>query len=93
MEEKKTAVPDARHQEPPRAEWDSVGFSPAEYNQIILFRDERMFLEALTANQNMEAIFGNLEFHKDSFPGVYVAGVKANSPKDRPADNPSATQI
>ena len=57
---------------------DSFGFAGSEYNQVIVFRNEEAFLEVLAANPHMEAIIGAGPDSKRDFPGVYIAGVKAN---------------
>ena len=57
---------------------DSFGFAGRKYNQLIVFRNEEAFLEVLAANPHMEAIIGASPDSKRDFPGVYIAGVKAN---------------
>lgn len=47
----------------------SFGFSPAGYNQIVIFTDEGDFKKAVSANLGMAVII------QDSRHGVYVAGV------------------
>ena len=47
----------------------SFGFSPAGYNQIIIFTDEEDFQKSVSANPGMAVII------QDDRHGVYVAGV------------------
>lgn len=47
----------------------SFGFSPAGYNQIVIFTDEGDFKKAVSANLGMAVII------QDSRQGAYVAGV------------------
>ena len=57
---------------------DSYGFAGSAYNQIIVFKDGDMFRQILDANPNMVAIVGASEETIRNFPGVYIAGIKAN---------------
>lgn len=70
----------------------SFGFSTANYNQIIFFADEHDFQEIVAANQNMTAIIGADDHTKKEFPGVYVAGIMANSQMDKLEACPEATR-
>ena len=47
----------------------SFGFSPAGYNQIIIFTDEADFKKSVSANPGMAVII------QDNRHGIYVAGV------------------
>lgn len=70
----------------------SIGFSTYGYNQIVLFTNENDFKEIVAANPNMTAIIGADDYTRQNFPGVYVAGVTANSPGDIAEDDPAATR-
>lgn len=70
----------------------SFGFSPAGYNQIILFTEESDFQKIMAANPNMTAIMGADDHTKKDFPGLFVAGIKANSQMDKTGGRPSSTQ-
>lgn len=70
----------------------SIGFSTYEYNQVILFSNENDFKEIVAANSNMTAIIGADDYTRKNFPGVYVAGVMANSPRGIAEDDPAATR-
>ena len=60
----------------------SFGFPGVAYNQVIVFQSAEMLRVALEANPHMESIIGaGQEMDKD-FPGVYMAGIKANSQAD-----------
>lgn len=61
----------------------SFGFSPAGYNQIILFTDEGMFQTVMAANPHMTAIVGADDHTKKEFPGVFLAGVKTSPQTNR----------
>lgn len=56
----------------------AFGFSPAEYNQIIVFSSEKDFEEIVAANPHMTAIMGADDHTKKDFPGVYIVGIRAN---------------
>lgn len=71
---------------------DSYGFRGDAYNQVIVFRDEDFFNLVLAANPNMEAIIGKDEEVKKLFPGVYIAGIKASSQRDKQAAHHISTQ-
>ncbi len=62
---------------------ESYGFSPSGFNQIIVFRSEEDFKEALTFNHNMTAIMGDDKHTKEFYPGVFIAGVKASLPRGK----------
>lgn len=62
---------------------ESYGFSPSEFNQIIVFRCEEDFKEALAFNHNMTAIIGDDKHTKEFYPGVFIAGVKASLPRGK----------
>lgn len=66
----------------------SFGFSPAGYSQIILFTEESDFREIVAANPNMTAIMGADDHTKNEFPGLFVAGIKANSQMDKAEGHP-----
>ena len=60
----------------------SFGFCGWAYNQIIVFQSAETLQAVLDANPTMEPIIGaGQEMDKD-FPGVYMAGVKANLQTD-----------
>lgn len=71
---------------------DATGFSGAEYDQVIVFRDPKKFFETLDANPQMEAIIGADSGTKANFPNVYIAGVRANLHEERTAARRSAIQ-
>lgn len=56
----------------------AIGFATHGYGQIVVFANEGEFNEIVAANPNMTAIVGSDEHTKELFPGVFVAGVKAN---------------
>lgn len=58
---------------------DSYGFAGSAYNQIIVFKDGDAFRQILDANPNMVAIIGASEETIRNFPGVYIAGIKADA--------------
>lgn len=84
MQETKTA--------PHGAGSGSFGFSGMAYNQVIVFQKEELFQLTLEANPHMVAIIGMSVEDKERFPGVYIAGIKANSQMDKSGDHRSATQ-
>ena len=47
------------------------------YSKIILFRDERTFLDTLDANKHLKALYGTREYEKMLFHGVFVAAITA----------------
>ena len=51
----------------------SMGFSPAGFNQIVVFSDKNDFKDIVAANPAMTAII------KDSDHNIYIAGVKAGA--------------
>lgn len=55
---------------------DAYGFAGAGYNQIIVFRSGEAMNMAIAANPHMTAIMGGDGYTKESFPGVYIAGIK-----------------
>ena len=55
----------------------SYGFSPVGFNQIIVFSDEQAFKEIVAANPNMTAIMGADDHTRENYPGVFIAGVRA----------------
>lgn len=55
---------------------DAYGFAGAAYNQIIVFRSGEAMNMAIAANPHMTAIMGGDGYTKESFPGVYIAGIK-----------------
>lgn len=57
----------------------SYGFRPDRYNQIIVFDNEEDFNEIVAANPHMTAIMGADDHTRKNYPGVFIAGVKANS--------------
>lgn len=71
----------------------SFGFSPAGYNQIILFTDEGMFQTVMAANPYMKAIIGGDDHTKTMFPGVFLAGLKEETSlqRDKPEGHPFST--
>lgn len=84
MQETKTA--------PQGAESGSFGFSGMAYNQVIVFRNKADFELALRANPCMKPIIGTSADDAINFPGVYIAGIKANSRMDKSVDRLSATR-
>lgn len=56
----------------------AYGFSPNGYNQIIVFDNEEDFNEIVAASPNMTAIMGADDHTRKSYPGVFIAGVKAS---------------
>lgn len=70
----------------------SIGFLTYGYNQIVVFLDEKDFKEIVAVNPNMTAIIGADDYTKKVFPGLFVAGIKANPQRDILEDHPSATQ-
>lgn len=71
---------------------DSFGFSPHDYNQIIVFSSEDAMKAVVAANPNMTAIIGADDHTKMNFPGVFLAGVKAMAQTDKLVNRPAATQ-
>lgn len=73
---------------------DAYGFAGAAYNQIIVFRSGEAMNMAIAANPHMTAIMGGDGYTKESFPGVYIAGIKheANPHEDILADGQEAIQ-
>lgn len=71
---------------------DAIGFCGLEYEQVIVFRRAESFQQALEANPHMVPIVGALDAQQDTFPGVYIAGIKAREPSERSAGHPAATQ-
>ena len=61
----------------------SFGFSPAQYNQIVVFTDEEDFQKIVAANPDMTAIMGADDHTKRNFPGVFIAGIMANLHADK----------
>lgn len=53
---------------------DSLGLWVTEYKQIIIFRDEDLFLAVLEENPHMTALYGTKDHEKELFPGLYIAG-------------------
>ena len=51
----------------------SMGFSPAGFNQIVVFSDKNDFKDIVAANPAMTAI------SEDSDHNIYIAGVKAGA--------------
>ena len=51
----------------------SMGFSPAGFNQIVVFSDENDFKNIVAANPMMTAII------EDGDHNIYIAGVKAGA--------------
>ena len=74
---------------------DAYGFAGAGYNQIIVFRSGEAMNMAIAANPHMAAIMGGDGYTKESFPGVYIAGIKheANPRGGISEDGREATQI
>ena len=62
---------------------DAMGFRVNQYEQIIVFRDQSLFADCVEANGNMEAVVGADPYTQHNFPGIYIAGIKANSPSDK----------
>ena len=54
----------------------AIGFSTAEFNQIVVFSQKDDFEKIVAANPNMTAIIGADDYTRDALPGVFVAGVK-----------------
>lgn len=48
----------------------SIGFSPAGFNQIVVFTEKKDFKEIVAANPAMTAII------EDSDHNIYIAGIK-----------------
>ena len=61
----------------------SFGFSPCAYNQIVVFANGNEFEKIIAANPNMTAIIGADDYTRKNFPGVFIAGIKANSHTDK----------
>ena len=58
----------------------SFGFSPSGYNQIIIFlSDGKEFERVLKSNPNMVAILGNDDRTRKEYPGIFIAGIKAEA--------------
>lgn len=51
----------------------SIGFSPAGFNQIVVFTDRNDFKNIVASNPGMTAII------EDSDHNIYIAGVKAEA--------------
>lgn len=62
------------------------------FSQVIVFTSEGDFKEIIAANQHMTAIMGADDYTKRNFPGVFIAGIKANSQGDKEPGCPSSTQ-
>lgn len=73
---------------------DAYGFAGATYNQIIVFRSCEAMNMAIAANPHMTAIMGGDGYTRESFPGVYIAGIKceANPHGDISVDGQEAIQ-
>ena len=71
---------------------DGYSFPGEVYERVIVIRDEDVFFETLAANPNMKGIIGADEHTRESFPGVYIAGVMASSHRDYNADRSASTQ-
>lgn len=61
----------------------SFGFSPADYNQIIIFNDEDQFKKIVTANPNMAVIMEAHDHTTGDGSGVFIAGIKASLQPDK----------
>ena len=70
----------------------SFGFSGLAYNQVIVFQSAEMLQKVLESNPNMEPIIGTGQGMETDFPGVYIAGIRANLPMDNKADGRGAIQ-
>lgn len=57
----------------------SYGFSPDGYNQIIVFDREDDFQKIIAANPAMTAIMGADDYTRCEYPGVFIAGIKAEA--------------
>lgn len=57
---------------------DALGVQVGRYLQIIVFRNERDFLDALKENLHLEAVFGSKEHEKRLFPNLFIVGIKDN---------------
>lgn len=57
----------------------AVGFTGRAWNMILIFKAEDDFLSALEENSHVLPIFGHTAEDKDLIPGVFIAGIKANS--------------
>lgn len=53
----------------------SFGFSPAGFNQILVFNDREDFQKIMAANPHMTAIVGDSD-RTQFIPGVFIAGVR-----------------
>lgn len=53
----------------------SYGFRPDRYNQIIVFSCEQEFKDVVAANPHMTAIMGADDHTRETYPGVYIAGI------------------
>lgn len=73
-------------------EYDSIGIPFWEYSSMILFKDQEKFQLILKANPHMEAIVGGDSETQRNFPGVYLAGIRANSHGDKTAAHHTAIQ-
>ena len=56
----------------------AIGFSVAEFNQIVVFSQKDDFEKIVAANPNMTAIIGADDYTREALPGVYIAGIKAS---------------
>lgn len=61
----------------------SFGFSGSAYNQVIVFQEEEHFITALETNPLMEPIIGATPDDRTNYPGVFIAGIRANSQMDK----------
>lgn len=53
----------------------SFGFSPAGFNQILVFNSREDFQKIMAANPHMTAIMGYSD-QTQFIPGVFIAGVR-----------------
>ena len=58
---------------------DAYGFVGTAYNQIIVFRSSQAMNMAIAANPHMTAIMGGDDYTRESFPSVYIAGIKCDA--------------
>lgn len=57
---------------------NSVSVSVAGLDRIIAFETKELLTEALKANPHLVAVFGDTSQDDAAFPGLYIAGIKAN---------------
>lgn len=56
----------------------AVGFNGTVWDTVLVFTDEKSFRQALSGNPNILPIIGDTDEDRKKYPGVYIAGIKAN---------------